>query len=44
MSPTGHHQRMVAPGMLTDSVLESILRKKAPVRLQEIKEITVGSV
>ena len=43
MSPTRHHQRM-APGMLTDSVLESILRNKVPVRLQEIKEITVGSV
>ena len=30
--------------MLTDSVLESIIRNKVPVRLQEIKEITVGSV
>ena len=43
MSATRHHQRM-APGMLTDSVLECILRNKVPVRLQEIKEITVGSV
>ena len=42
MSATRHHQRM-APGMLTDSVLECILRNKVPVRLQEIKEITVGS-
>ena len=38
------YQRM-APGMLTDTVLESILWNKAPVSLQqEIKEITVGSV
>ena len=43
MSATRHRQRM-APGMLTDSVLESMLRNKVPVRLQEIKEITVGSV
>ena len=43
MSAMRHYQRMV-PGMLTDSVLESIIRNKVPDRLQEIKEITVGSV
>ena len=38
------YQRM-APGMLTDRVLGSILWNKAPVSLQQkVKEITVGSV
>ena len=36
--------QMMAPGMLTDSVLESILWNKVPVRLHEIKVITVSSV
>ena len=44
MSAMRDYQRM-APGMLTDSVLESVLWNKVPVTLQqEIKEITVGSV
>ena len=44
MSAMRDYQRM-APGMLTDTVLESILWNKAPVSLQQkIKEITVGSV
>ena len=44
MSAMKDYQRM-APGMLKDTVLESILWNKAPVSLQqEIKEITVGSV
>ena len=35
----------MAPSKLSDEVLESILRNKAPVELQrEITEITVGSV
>ena len=44
MSAMKDYQRM-APGMLTDAVLESILWNKAPVSLQQdIKEITIGSV
>ena len=44
MSAMRDYQR-IAPGMLTDSVLECILWNKVPVFVQqEIKEITVGSV
>ena len=40
-----HDFQRMAPGKLSDEVLESIQWNKAPVELQrEIKEITVGSV
>ena len=44
MSAMQEYQRM-APTMLTDAVMESILWNKVPVSLQqEIKELSVGNV